>query len=182
MIMCGLLKELLMHRFLSSWFVWLILGVISLSGAKVPLPLDSSYSPSTQTTSSLTTAHANSLDVLFKESSSTSQQLSILCERESKQGYALARSVDPARRIQEREGQPPVVREGPWPVLAFFCLRKLFPPSDADDPSASLPLHSRSAVSQHTGQVTFTAEEYTPCCHAAGWKPTLTFSSDSAYR
>jgi hypothetical protein len=127
-----------MRRLLPVWVGWLILAAILLRGAAAFLPENSFLPYSSHAAPVLARADVESGEVLFKETFSVSQELSLVCEQENKQSRSLAASVDSLLRVQKRDDRRSFVQIKAAPLgIPFFFPRKLSPASAKDDPFLS---------------------------------------------
>jgi len=132
------LKETIMRRFLPVWVGWLILAAILLRGAAAFLPGNPFLSYSSKAEPALVRADLDSGEVLFQETFSVSQELSLQCRQEYRQSCPLAPSLVTSDSWWERANRWSVVqiRVAPLATLFFFP-RKLSPPSAEDGPFLS---------------------------------------------
>ena len=127
-----------MRRFLPVWVGWLILAAILLRGAAAFLPGNPFLSYSSKAEPALVRADLDSGEVLFQETFSVSQELSLQCRQEYRQSCPLAPSLVTSDSWWERANRWSVVqiRVAPLATLFFFP-RKLSPPSAEDGPFLS---------------------------------------------
>ena len=124
-----------MRRFLPVCAGWLILEMILLRGAATFLPDDPFLLRASDPTPTFARADLDPGEVLFKETFSVSQELSLLCKQENKQSRTLASSVDSLLRVQERNDRWSFVQTRVAPLVTlFFFPRKLSPASPEDGP------------------------------------------------
>ena len=123
-----------MRHFRFCQFVWLMLVVILLqTAAALTLP-GSSPPQSGNSTPAFAQSQLDSNDSCCEEISFVSQELSLRCEGQSKQGSALIRSFTLLAVAQQRDDS--LRAAAPAPVflpVRFFLPRKLSPRSAQDD-------------------------------------------------
>jgi hypothetical protein len=127
-----------MRRFLPVWVGWLILAAILLSGAAAFLPENSFLPYSSNAVPALVRANLDSGEVLFKETFSVSQELSLQCRQEHRQSCPLAPSLVTSDSLRESDDCWSIVhtKVAP-PTTLFFFPRKLSPSSAEDGPFLS---------------------------------------------
>ena len=124
-----------MRRFLPVWVGWLILAAILLRGAAAFLPENSFFPCSSHAVPALVRADVDSGEVLFKETFSVSQELSLQCRQEHRQSYSSAPFVDSLLRVRERDDRRSFVQIQAAPLAPlFFFPRRLSSSSTEDDP------------------------------------------------
>jgi hypothetical protein len=126
-----------MRRFFSIWVVWLILEVVSLRAAVALSPVVSYPSSAFGLIHSLARDDSHRNGPLLEELPSTSQELSLLCEQESKHVSVRVHFCDLCLPARQRATclQSVATRD----LLRFFCAfpRKVLPSSADDDPLLS---------------------------------------------
>jgi len=124
-----------MRRFLPVCIGWLILEAILLNGAAAFLPEKPFLLRSSHVVPALVRAAVDSGEVLFKETSSVSQELSLQCRQEHRQSYASAPFVDSWLRVREKDDRRSFVQIQAAPLAPlFFFPRRLSSSSTEDDP------------------------------------------------
>jgi len=126
-----------MSRFLLVCVGWLILEAILLRGAVAFLSADPSLLRSSDIAPAFVQADLAPGEVLFKENSSVSQELSLLCKQEQKQNCTLTPSVDPFLRVQERADRWAFVHTRVVPFAPMFFPRQFSSASAEDGPFPS---------------------------------------------
>ena len=126
-----------MPRFLFVCVGWLILEAILLRGAAAFLPADPSLLRSSDLAPAFVQADFDPPEVLFKENSSVSQELSLLCKQAQEQSCTLTPSVDPLQREQERDDRWAVVHTRVVPLAPMFFPRQFSSASAEDGPFPS---------------------------------------------
>jgi hypothetical protein len=122
-----------MWRFLPVCVGWLILEVILLRGAAAFLPDGPFLLRSSDTVPAFARADLDSGEVLFKETFSVSQELTLLCKQENKQSRSLAPSVDSLPPVQERDDRWSFVRTKVAPLVTLFFFPRKLPSPSAED-------------------------------------------------
>lgn len=126
------------RRFLPPWIGWLLLATVSLGEAAGFLFTAPSSFPAARATSAFTQADSDRGAILCEETSSVSQELSLLCQQESRRNRMLSAVVGPFPRVQKREGLGSSAQAPETPLLfLLFLPRKLSPPSGGDAPFLS---------------------------------------------
>lgn len=126
-----------MRRFLLVGVGWLIFEAVLLRGAVAFLPADPSLLHFSETAPAFVRADLNPDEVLFKENSSFSQELSLLCKQENEQSCTRAPVVDSLLQGREKDGRWSLVHTRVASLATLFFPRKLCSSSAEDGPFLS---------------------------------------------
>jgi hypothetical protein len=126
-----------MRRSPSVWIVWLILEVVSLQLAAAFSPRIPSLSRPFGPTPVFTQSDGHSRDPLMQDTASTSEELRLLCEQESKQVSVQVHFCDLCLSVQQRDTRLRSILTSVFPAPLFFFPRRLSPSSADDDPFLS---------------------------------------------
>src|SRR5262245_14411075 len=126
-----------MRRFLLVCVGWLILEAVFLRGAAAFFPDDPSLVHFSDTALAFVRADLDPGEVLFKENSSFSQELSLLCKQENEQSCTRAPVVDSLLRGREKDDRWSLVHTRVASLAILFFPRKLCSSSVDDGPFLS---------------------------------------------